>query len=185
MLELARLVCPFVCGGMALYCLLTPANAAGQQDKKQSSWQQVTHASWYGKEFAGRPMAAGGPFNPNRLTAAHRTLAFGSWVRVTELRTQRSVVVQITDRGPYLRNRGIDLSYAAAQRLGIVRRGVARVHIELLDPSGIAVGRVARTEPSTLASASLLKPLLPDNRVQWRPKTAYYSHEARRSELSS
>jgi rare lipoprotein A len=77
-------------------------------------------------------MASGSLFNSQHLTAAHRTLNMGTKVRVTELQSGRSVVVQITDRGPYFRNRGIDLSYAAARKLGIVRRGVARVRVELL-----------------------------------------------------
>lgn len=94
-------------------------------------WQQVTHASWYGREFAGRRTAMGRRFNPNELTAAHRSLELGTWVRVTELSSGRSVVVQITDRGPYKYRRGIDLSYEAARRLGMVSRGVARVLIEL------------------------------------------------------
>lgn len=94
-------------------------------------WQQVTHASWYGREFAGRRTAMGRRFNPNELTAAHRSLELGTWVRVTDLSSGRSVVVQITDRGPFKRRRGIDLSYEAARQLGMVRRGVARVRIEI------------------------------------------------------
>jgi len=77
-------------------------------------------------------MAGGKEFNPRKLTAAHRTLHMGSKVKVTDVRTGRYVVVQITDRGPYLPGRGIDLSYAAAQELGIVRRGVAQVKVELM-----------------------------------------------------
>jgi rare lipoprotein A (peptidoglycan hydrolase) len=92
----------------------------------------VTRASWYGRSFQGRRTAGGTTFNSQKLTAAHRTLSIGSKVKVTELRTGRSVVVQITDRGPFLPGRGIDLSYAAARQLGIVQRGVARVQIELL-----------------------------------------------------
>jgi len=99
-------------------------------------WQQVTHASWYGREFAGRRTAMGRRFNPNELTAAHRSLELGTWVRVTELSSGRSVVVQITDRGPYKYRRGIDLSYEAARQLGMVGRGVARVLIELASAPG-------------------------------------------------
>jgi rare lipoprotein A len=95
-------------------------------------YRQVTRASWYGDEFIGRRMAGGQLFNPRKLTAAHRTLHLGSKVRVTDVRTGRSVVVKITDRGPYWPGRGIDLSYAAAQALGIVRQGVAQVRVELV-----------------------------------------------------
>jgi rare lipoprotein A len=96
------------------------------------SWKEVTRASWYGPTFKGRRTASGGRFNPQHLTAAHRTLRLGAKVRVTDLRSGRSVVVQITDRGPYVRGRGIDLSYAAARQLGIVDRGVVRVQVELI-----------------------------------------------------
>src|ERR1700687_3380171 len=97
-------------------------------------WKQVTRASWYGRDFQGRRTAGGTNFNPQDLTAAHRTLGLVTRVKVTELQSGHSVVVQIPDRGPYLRGRGIDLSYAAARQLGIVRRGVARVKVELLVP---------------------------------------------------
>jgi len=110
-----------------------PARARDGRWSKPAVSKQVTRASWYGKGFQGRPMASGGTFNPHHLTAAHRTINLGSKVKVTELRSGRSVVVQITDRGPFLPGRGIDLSYAAARQLGIVHRGVARVRLELLD----------------------------------------------------
>jgi peptidoglycan lytic transglycosylase len=93
----------------------------------------VGHASWYGEEFARRPTANGERFDPSKLTCAHRTLPFGSKVRVTNLRNGRSVMVVITDRGPYARRREIDLSYGAARALGMVRRGVERVLIELVE----------------------------------------------------
>jgi rare lipoprotein A (peptidoglycan hydrolase) len=109
-----------------------PAHARNTRQRKPAASKQVTRASWYGKSFQGRPMASGGIFNPHRFTAAHRTIHLGSKVKVTELRSGRSVVVQITDRGPFIPGRGIDLSYAAARQLGIVRRGVARVRLELL-----------------------------------------------------
>jgi rare lipoprotein A len=112
---------------------VVPSYARTALRKKATMSKQVTRASWYGKSFQGRPTASGRIFNPHRLTAAHRTIHLGSKVKVTELRSGRSVVVQITDRGPFLPGRGIDLSYAAARQLGIVRRGVARVRLELLD----------------------------------------------------
>jgi rare lipoprotein A (peptidoglycan hydrolase) len=110
-----------------------PAHARDSRHRKTRVSKQFTRASWYGKSFQGKPTASGGVFNLHRLTAAHPTIRLGSKVRVTELRSGRSVVVEITDRGPFLHGRGIDLSYAAARQLGIVRRGVARVSLELLD----------------------------------------------------
>ena len=110
-----------------------PAHARDARRRKPARSKQVTRASWYGKSFQGKPTASGRIFNLHRLTAAHRTIHLGSKVKVTELRSGRSVVVQITDRGPFLPGRDIDLSYAAARQLGIVRRGVASVRLELLD----------------------------------------------------
>lgn len=89
-------------------------------------------ASWYGPHFAGRPTASGERFNPDELTAAHRTLPFGSMVRVTNEDNGRSVVVRINDRGPFTAGRVIDLSEAAARRIGLVGPGEAEVSLALL-----------------------------------------------------
>ena len=87
-------------------------------------------ASWYGPGFHGKKTASGERFNTHALTAAHRSLAFGSRVRVTNARTGRSVVVRINDRGPFAGGRVIDLSKAAAQAVGI--SGVGRVKLTRL-----------------------------------------------------
>ncbi len=89
-------------------------------------------ASYYSDELAGNPTASGEPFDPARLTAAHRTLPLGSRVRVTNAQTGKSVVVRVNDRGPYHERRIIDLSWAAARRIGLHRSGTARVRLELL-----------------------------------------------------
>jgi len=93
----------------------------------------IGHASWYGEDFARRPTASGQLYDPLKLTGAHRTLPLGTRVRVTNLINGRSVLVTINDRGPYLRRREIDLSYRAARVLGMLRRGVTRVRIELVE----------------------------------------------------
>lgn len=93
--------------------------------------RQIGLASWYGPGFHGRPTASGARFDQNRLTAAHRSLPLGARVTVTRLDNGRSVEVEINDRGPYVRGRVLDLSRAAAARLGMVDAGVARVRIEL------------------------------------------------------
>ena len=89
-------------------------------------------ASWYGKVLQGRPTASGRPFDMNELTAAHRTLPFGTKVKVTDLRNKRSVIVTITDRGPVPQDRVIDLSLGAAKQLRMVNTGVTPVRLELL-----------------------------------------------------
>ena len=90
-------------------------------------------ASWYGAAHHGRRTASGEIFDMNAMTAAHRTYPFGTRVRVTDLATGRTVVVRINDRGPFVRGRIIDLSRAAAARLGIVQAGTARVRVERID----------------------------------------------------
>lgn len=89
-------------------------------------------ASWYGPRFAGRRTASGERFDPSQFTAAHRTLPFGSMVRVTHLSSGKSVVVRINDRGPFAKGRVIDLSQAAASEIGMVHAGKGEVSLELL-----------------------------------------------------
>jgi len=91
---------------------------------------QVGKASWYGRIFQHKKTASGEPYNMYDLTAAHRTLPLGSWVKVTDLKTDRSVVVRINDRGPVIPSRIIDLSYNAAKSLGM--SGVDRVRLDVL-----------------------------------------------------
>ncbi|QBQ96097.1 septal ring lytic transglycosylase RlpA family protein [Paraburkholderia pallida] len=94
------------------------------------SFHQTGRASWYGWPFHGRKTASGERFNMKALTAAHRTLPLGSYVRVTVANSSKSVVVKINDRGPYVRGRVLDLSYAAAKVLGLQHAGTAKVEIE-------------------------------------------------------
>jgi rare lipoprotein A len=89
-------------------------------------------ASWYGDMWQGRRTASGRIFDMNEMTAAHKTLPFGSKVKVTDLRNQRSVIVTITDRGAFFPGRVIDLSLAAARQLRMVNTGVDPVRLELL-----------------------------------------------------
>jgi hypothetical protein len=90
---------------------------------------RIVKASWYGGHFQGRRTASGERFNQNRMTAASRTLPLGSTVRVTNLDNGRSVDVRINDRGPYVRGRGLDLSRAAARKIGLAHKGVGRVRV--------------------------------------------------------
>ena len=89
-------------------------------------------ASYYGNELAGNRTANGERFDPTQLTAAHRTLPFGSMVRVTNISTGDSVVVRINDRGPFAHGRVIDISHAAAREIGMHRSGTARVALALI-----------------------------------------------------
>lgn len=92
-------------------------------------------ASWYGPPYAGRKGADGKVYDQNAMTAAHLTLPMGSMVRVTNLTTNQSAMVKITDRGPFVRGRIIDLSLAAAKATGTYRMGVAKVRVEAWTPA--------------------------------------------------
>ena len=90
-------------------------------------------ASWYGGVHQGRPTASGEIFDMRQLTAAHRTLPLGTRLRVANLENGRIVRVRVNDRGPYVTDRILDLSYGAARALDMVERGVARVRLEITE----------------------------------------------------
>ena len=94
-------------------------------------------ASWYGPHFHGRTTANGEVFNQMAFTAASKSLRFGTLLKVTNLRNDKSVIVRINDRGPYISGRQLDLSKAAAQALGMQRRGVVRVKVQQLSLKGV------------------------------------------------
>jgi rare lipoprotein A len=94
---------------------------------------EIGLASFYGKAHHGKMTASGVPFDMHAMTAAHRRHPFGSRLRVTVLDSGKSVDVKVNDRGPFVKGRIVDVSYAAAQALGFVSRGVARVRVERVD----------------------------------------------------
>jgi len=110
-------------------------------------------ASWYGKKFHGRRTSSGEPYDMYSMTAAHKTLPLPSYVRVRNLRNGRSVVVRVNDRGPFLHNRVIDLSYAAAARLGIIGTGTGLVEVE-----GITAESPSTVTANAPAAISLISP---------------------------
>ncbi|MBV6289979.1 septal ring lytic transglycosylase RlpA family protein [Pseudomonas aegrilactucae] len=114
---------------LALFTLL--AGCAGH-DIDPRGYDQTGTASYYGARHHGKRTASGEPFNQHGLTAAHRSLPFGTRVQVTNLANDRRVVVRINDRGPHTRGRLIDLSRAAAEQLGMIRSGTARVRVQRL-----------------------------------------------------
>ena len=105
--------------------------------RAQESEIMAGKASWYGRDFHGGPTASGDNYDMYTFTAAHRTLPMGTVVRVTDQDNGKSVMVCVTDRGPFVRGRVIDLSFAAAQQIDIENRGVSRVELEVIsDESG-------------------------------------------------
>ncbi|QNF32770.1 septal ring lytic transglycosylase RlpA family protein [Adhaeribacter swui] len=105
--------------------------------RNATSWKGYTeqgNASYYADKFQGKKMANGQPYRKGKLTAAHKKLPLGTRVKVTNPKNHRSVKVKITDRGPHTRGRILDLSRAAAGRLGIIQAGVAPVKLKVLKP---------------------------------------------------
>lgn len=113
---------------------------------------QVGTASWYGKQFHGKKTAIGEVYDMHAMTAAHPTMELPSFAKVTNLENGRSVIVRVNDRGPFLHGRIIDLSYAAAVKLGYQKKGTARVRVERITRRDIAAGRI----PSTTADNAVL-----------------------------
>jgi len=111
-----------------------PANqkspSSAKTEKSVHHWYEFGHASWYGKYFQGKPTASGENYNMFDFTCAHRSLPLGSLVRITNLRNKKSVVVRVNDRGPVPDDRIVDLSYAAANSIGV--QGVGKVRVELI-----------------------------------------------------
>jgi len=101
----------------------------GQQAQQQEGRSHEGRASYYGSEFNGRKMANGERFNPNSNSAAHRTLPLDTTAKVTNLENGRSVTVKVEDRGPYIRNRVIDLTPRNAEQLGMKHAGTAPVRV--------------------------------------------------------
>ncbi len=117
----------------AVGIVTAPGSSSAQASESLRVAQTVSGpASWYGARFHGRRTANGERFDKNAMTAAHRSLPFGTRVRVTNQRNGRTVVVRINDRGPFVGNRVIDLSRAAADAVGMVRSGVAPVQLDIL-----------------------------------------------------
>ena len=100
----------------------------------QPGWTETGIASWYGLPYDGRKASSGEIFDMHALTAAHRTLPFDTWVEVQDLDNGKTVIVRINDRGPFVNGRIIDLSYAAAGNIDMVRAGLAHVRIKVIPP---------------------------------------------------
>ena len=143
-----------------------PYNILGQQyvpDSDIKPYKARGTASWYGRMFHGKKTASGEAYNMYAMTAAHRTLPIPSYARVTNLRNNKSVVVRVNDRGPFLKERVIDLSYAAAHKLGIAQAGSGLVEVESIDPRKpsqtaepiIAVQEPVAPNPASSNSANL------------------------------
>ncbi|WP_304639852.1 septal ring lytic transglycosylase RlpA family protein [Pseudomonas sp.] len=117
--------------------LLACLPATAQEPSDQPQYSAVGKASFYSSRFHGRPTASGAPYDQTALTAAHPTLPFGTMVCVTNTQNGRSVAVEINDRGPFTGGRIIDLSRRAAQEIGMINSGSARVRVEACEEETI------------------------------------------------
>ncbi len=116
-------------------------------------------ASWYSPSLVGARTASGEPYVPTKLTAAHRTLPFGTYVSVTNLHNNKSVVVRINDRGPFIQGRVIDLSQTAANQIGMTRQGIAQVKVDLYPNQSVLASQTRTTinsQPQTFPSDPLV-----------------------------
>jgi len=110
----------------------SPESLSEKAGRENTGREQIGDASFYAGRHQGKPTASGEAFDKNALTAAHRTLPFGTRLEVTNLENDRSVVVRVNDRGPFVRGRIVDLSLAAAKALGMTKDGVTRVRLRPL-----------------------------------------------------
>lgn len=138
---LSTLVLSLLIAGWCVACTgvhTKPPGPAGETPLVPEPVYRVQYgvASWYGAALQGRLTASGEPFDMHQYTAAHRTAPFGTTVLVTNLDNGQTVQVRINDRGPAARDRLLDLSYAAARQLDMLRRGTVRVKMELLGDTG-------------------------------------------------
>jgi rare lipoprotein A len=114
-------------------------------------------ASWYGRKFHGEKTSTGETFDMYAMTAAHPTLPLPSYARVTNVATGKSVVVRVNDRGPFLHGRVIDLSYTAAERIGIAQKGSGEVEVEAILPSGTTLAATAPLPPLAAPAQTVAK----------------------------
>jgi len=117
--------------------LCAQTRAPGRAGHQKHPGVQYGTASYYANKFQGRPTASGEPYDKNKMTCAHNSLPMGTWVRVTSLRNKRSVVVKVTDRLHHRNQRIVDLSRIAAAKLGYLKRGLARVKVEIVAKDSI------------------------------------------------
>jgi len=149
-----RLTIPLAC---LLFLLLLAACAGPRVRPPEAGYEETGLASWYGPEFHGKRASSGEVYDMYQLTAAHPQLPLGTWVAVTNLQNGRSVEVRINDRGPFVGNRLLDLSYAAARLLGMVRPGVAPVRLRVTRPALSRDGIPRTTTSYTVQVGSFTK----------------------------
>jgi len=123
---------PIIRTSLILIACLVSLNGCASLGRGGNGQIQTGRASWYGRDFHGKLTSSGEPYDMYDLTAAHRTLPLGTKAKVTNLDNDRKCIVRVNDRGPFVGNRIIDLSYAAAQKLDMIDAGIANVRVEVI-----------------------------------------------------
>ncbi len=121
-------------------------------------YRETGGASWYGNKFHGHLTSNGETYDMYKMTAAHKSLPIPTYVKVTNLKNGRQVIVRVNDRGPFHKGRIIDLSYAAASKLGMLRSGTARVEVEAINPVTWNASKVIASSTTKIVPATLPKP---------------------------
>lgn len=135
--------------------------------ESSAGYQERGIASWYGTKFHGKKTSSGDPYDMYSMTAAHKTLPLPTYARVTNLRNGRSIVIRINDRGPFVANRVIDLSYVAAGKLGILENGTGLVDVTAIDPlrpTDLPPVQYAATDSASPARTPSPTPVAPEAR---------------------
>ena len=122
--------------------------------KKIIPFEEEGYASWYGKRYHGKKTSIGETYDMYQMTGAHKTLPLPCYIKVTNLKNKRSVIIRVNDRGPFIDERIVDLSYAAAHRLRIIKKGSELVKIEMVNPS-LAIKTLKETNETSSAETSI------------------------------
>ncbi len=140
--------------------------------------QQNVKASYYADKFHGRKTASGAIYHRDSLTCAHKTLPFGTVLKVKNLRNDKEVIVTVTDRGPFIKGRTIDLSYAAAKEIGMIPHGILTVEMQRIEPSQLTEAKLsALREENSLFAQSLKKLQAPADTLNVRPDNTKVSDQ--------
>lgn len=155
--------------------------------KEARPFSQSGVASWYGKRFHGKKTASGELYNMYAMTAAHPTLPIPSYVKVTNIKNNRSVIVRVNDRGPFKHSRIIDLSYAAAHKLRIISQGSAQVEIEVVTPENYSAQNSVNTETASgtnpLPATPTSTPMVENDTSQFFVQAGAFKHETNANSL--
>lgn len=118
---------------ITLFTITLNAKSDNNENDKETTKCITGQCSWYGAKFNGKKTASGEKFDSNKFTAAHKTLPFGTKLKITNTKSGKSTIVTVNDRGPFVKSRVLDISSAAAQELGVINRGIFTAEIEILD----------------------------------------------------